>query len=108
MKNGLIVIGLLTIVATGAVDLHLTLEVYRTGLLDEANPVMRMVLEHGGERGLITIKVALTLAGCAMLGLIAKYARGCFRMPLFLALLAVPVIMYGGLMFWWAVWLHYI
>ena len=105
MRNSLVVIGLLTIIATGAVDLHLTLEAHRAGLLDEANPVMRMVLEHGGVKGLITVKALLTLAGCATLGLIAKYGR--FRMPLFLALLAVPVIAYGGLMLWWAVWLRY-
>ena len=106
MRNSLIVIGLLAIIATGAVDLHLTLEAHRASLLDEANPVMRMVLEYGGVKGLITAKALLTLAGCATLGLIAKYARGRFRMPLFLALLSVPVIAYGGLMLWWAVWLR--
>ena len=107
MRNGLIAIGLLAIIAAGAVDLHLTLEAHGAGLLDEANPVMRAVLEYGGVKGLITTKVILTLGGCTVLALIVGYARGRFGMPLFLALLAVPVIAYGGLMFWWAVWLHY-
>ena len=107
MGNGLITTGLLAIVTIGAMDLHLTLEAHRAGLLDEANPVMRAVLEYGGETGLITAKVALTLVGCTVLWLIARYARGRFRMSLFLALLAATVIVYGGLMFWWAVWLHH-
>lgn len=107
MRNGLIAIGLLAIIAIGAIDLHLTLEAHRVGLLDEVNPVMRAALEYGGENGLITVKVTLTLVGCAVLGLIARYGRGRFRMPLFLTLLAATVIVYGGLMFWWAVWLHH-
>lgn len=107
MKNGLIAIGLLAIAVIGMIDLHLTLDAHRAGLLDEANPVMRAALKYGGEKGLITVKATLTLVGCAVLGLIARYAGARFRVSLFLVLLAATVTAYGGLMFWWAVWLHH-